>query len=251
MEKNDIALWSDITFKTHCYRKNYDLSCKNDNIITENEGEISVVRMSQHKPPLTIGEYSFSVWNIELGKKLGVNIKKLIKDQLLDNTYNELLDVVNNKQISINNLNRLILIHSLILHPDYRKHEITEEFMEFIYRDYYSDNNHDKIMIIALVRPFQNNPIDANYFLNEKSVTISENLGIYEKVSAKEYYLLNNFLKKDDKELNEYKIFSVANKCGFNRIGDSHLFLFSPEKIFNRLIEKNQEMYKLIPDETV
>jgi len=104
------------------------------------------------------------------------------------------------------------------------------------YRDFY----YIDIAIIMLVKPFQDNPIDADFYFNRKQVLVRESLDFSDaiSISATEYYSLNELSKKNDTELNEYKLFAVANKCGFNRINNSHLFLFSPEKIEERLLEK-------------
>jgi hypothetical protein len=57
---------------------------------------------------------------------------------------------------------------------------------------------------------------------------------------------LNSFhLEKQDTEKNEYKLFSVAAKCGFTRIGESYLFQYSPEKTIERMIEKREYKLKL------
>src|SRR5690606_33610830 len=123
---------------------------------------------------------------------------------------------------------------NFILHPNYRKHGITEEFIEFVYRGFYDDNN----IIIALVKPLQDNPIDIDFFLNQKHVEVRRVVKNYHDVDvvpAKEYYSIEDLFKKTDREINEYKLFALANKCGFNRIGDSNLFTFNPERILQRI----------------
>ena len=162
----DLDLWGRVTFKTCSYRKNIDFINDNENIITEYDGSISEIRLSEEKPPLIIGEYGFSVWNITLAKRFDVDINKLIYDHRIEDTYGELLNLIENKKIDVTKFNKLILIHSLILRKDYRKKGITEEFIETIYRDFYDSNN----AIIALVKPFQNNPIDSDFYLKRKFV---------------------------------------------------------------------------------
>ena len=51
-------------------------------------------------------------------------------------------------------------------------------------------------------------------------------------------------MNKRDVELNEYKLFSVASKCGFSRLDNSHLFQFSPDKIIERMLEKRDMLQK-------
>jgi len=244
MDKRNIAIWSNLTFKTRCYRKNYDFITDNEHIITEYDGSISVLRIPEGKSPLIIGEYGFSVWNIELGKILGIDFDKLIKAHRIEDTYSELRFVLSNKLINIADYKKVVLIHSLMLRPDYRKHGISEEFVEMIYRDFYDKKN----AILALVKPFQNNPVDADYYFSRKSVIINNETANTEKPSsipATEYYSLKELSEKDDREFNEYKLFSVATRCGFERIGESYLFWFTPDKTIERLmlkLEKSKEL---------
>lgn len=234
----DWNLWNDITFKTQGYRKNFDLVNANENFITEYDGTISEIRLTKRKPPRPVGEYGFSVWNIGLGKRFAVDFNKLIKEHSFENTYAELIRVIKKGEIDIKEYKKIVLVHTFILHKDYRKHGITEEFIEMLYRDFYCEN----VAIIMLVKPFQDNPIDADFYLNRKSVLIRESLDISDVIAvpATEYYSLNELINKKDKELNEYKLFAVANKCGFRRINESYLFLFSPEKIEERMLEKQK-----------
>lgn len=241
MNTTDWNMLIDITFRTQSYRKNFDFVSENENFITEHDGIISEIRIAQRKPPLIVGEYGFSVWNISTGMKFGVNFNKLIKEHQIENAYSELIYVIKNKALDIKKYNKIILIHSLILRADYRKRSLTEEFVEFLYRDFYDEKN----AIIALVKPFQNNSIDADYYSKRKSVPVRENLKTLHDVvdiPAIEYYSLNDLMKKNDVELNEYKLFNIASNCGFNRLSDSYLFIFSPEKTIERMTEKFKNM---------
>jgi hypothetical protein len=236
MNRNDWNLWSNLTFKTLGYRKNFDLVTMNENIITLYDGMVSEMRLTEQKPPRPVGEYGFSVWNIDLAQKLGVDLERLIKTHDVENTYSEFYNIIKMNVLDVHDYKKIVFIHSFILNEKYRKHGVTQEFIEMIYRDFYCDNT----AIIMLVKPFQDNPIDADFYFNRKKIKIKESLDENEDrlVSATEYYSLNELLEKDDKEFNEYKLFSVANKCGFNRINDSYLFIYSPEKTLKRLQEK-------------
>jgi len=231
----------DITFKTQSYHKNFDFVSENENFITEHDGIVTRVRIAERKPPLIVGEYGFSVWNIGTGTKFGVNFNKLIKEYQVENAYSELARVIKNKAFDIRKYNKIVIIHSLIIRADFRKRGITEEFVEFLYRDFYDEKN----AIIALVRPFQYNSIDADYYTNQKTVPVRENLKSLHDivdVPAIEYYSLKNLIDKKDTETNEYKLFNVASNCGFTRLDDSYLFQFSPEKTINRMTEKQNHM---------
>jgi len=234
--------YTNITFKIHGYHKNYDFSTEDENIITEYDGNVSELRIPQRKPPFVIGEYGISVWNIELGKILNVDFDTLISKYSVDDTYDELMRIINEKLIDINKYKKIIFVHSFILRAEYRKLGITEEFIEFIYRNFYDENS----AIIAMVKPFQNNPIDKDYYYKRKSIQVIKSMDFLDRldeIPAFEYYSLNDLYNKEDTEINEYKLFAVANKCGFKRISETHLFFFSPEKIQNKMIEKIK-MYK-------
>lgn len=236
MKRQDWKLWNNVTFKTLAYRKNFDIISINENIITLYDGMVSEIRLEKRKPPRPIGEYSFSVWNIGLGKKLNVNLEQLIMAHDSENTYSELFDVIKKNVIDVRNYKKIVFVHTLVLNKDYRKRGITQEFIEMLYRDFYCEDT----AIIMLVKPFQNNPIDADFYFNSKAVLIREtfNKSMDFSVSAREYYGLDELAMKTDTEMNEYKLFTIASKCGFKRINDSFLFLFSPENTLERMQKK-------------
>ena len=236
MDRMDLTLWSNITFKTQSYRKNYDIININENFITECDGTISELRIDERKPPRPVGEYGFSIWNIELGNKFNVNFNKLFKEHAHEDTYSELINLIKKNEININDYKKIVLIHTLVIHKDYRKHGITEEFAEMFYRDYYSDD----IAVIILVEPFQDNQIDADFYLNHKRVLVRNTLKVNDVIGipAVKYYSLNELMENDDTEMIEYKLFTVANRCGFNRINDSHLFIYTPDKTIDRMKSK-------------
>ena len=236
MNRLDWNLWSNITFKTQGYRKNFDMVNFNENFITEYDGTIAEIRFKKRKPPRPVGEYGFSVWNIAMGESFAVNFHKLIKEHAFEDTYRELIDVIKKEKINIKDYKKIVLVHTFVVKKEYRKRGITEEFTEMLYRDFYNED----VAIIVLVKPFQDNPIDADFFNNRKMVLVRESLNQLEAVGvpATQYYSLDELVANKDTELNEYKLFSVANRCGFERINESHLFLFSPEKIAERMSEK-------------
>jgi len=236
MDKKGWKVWNNLTFKTQGYRKNFDLATENDSIVTLYNGTISELRLSEKIPPIVVGEYGFSVWHLSLGKALKANLNKLIRAHSMENIYDELITLIENKKFEIDKYDKIVFIHGLVIHPDYRKIGVTEEFIESIYRDFYGDN----VGIIALVKPIQDNVIDADFYFRHKTVPVRNNLTEIDLVPAVEYYSLADFMGKTDTEINEYKLYSVAQKCGFERINSSHLFIFSPEKIVERMMEKQQ-----------
>lgn len=237
MEKQDLELWNNITFKTQGYRKNFDFINTNEKFITEYEGIITELRIKKRKPPRPVGEYSFSVWNIGLGEKFDVDFDKLFKQHGADDLYKELVDMIKENEINIKKYKKIVLVQTLVLSKEYRKHGITEEFVEMLYRDFY----YEDVAIIMLVKPYQNNLVNAEYFKHKK-VLVRETLKPTDIIGilATDYYSLNELLDKDDIELNEYKLFALVNKCGFQRLNGSHLFLLLPEKIEERMIEKQK-----------
>lgn len=226
MNYKNWELWNNITFNTHGYRKNFDILNINENIITEYDGTISELRIAEQKSPTIIGEYRFSAWNLDLGRKVNANVSELINKYKNEDSYHELINVVSNNEINLNNINKLIIIHSFVLHNDYRKHELTEEFIEAFYHDYYDENT----LILGLFKPFQDNFFDSEYYLKQKRINSIAH--------ALEYYSLDEFLNKNDDEFNEYKLFALASRLGFKQIDDSYLFTYNPNQTLMRMREK-------------
>lgn len=240
IDGDKVMLWNSLTFVTKHYRKNYNfIEDFNDNFITECEGKITQVRFENNQPPRTAGEYSCSVFNLSLANKLGFDLIESIGMQNDLDSYSELYQLIKNGSLSLKGVNKLVVIHTLVVHPDLRKKEITEEFIEAIYRDHYDDN----VKILALVKPVQDNNIDYEYFFMEKNVKIRTTSKIgspYKIVPAYDYYGLDLLLDKNDNEINYYKLYALASKCGFKRIEESNIFEFQPDKILKRLKEKFQ-----------
>jgi len=225
---------NEIAFETQGYRKNFDL-LKNDNIISEYVGRISKLNIDELKPPFKIGEYIFSVWDLSLAKLLNINVLKLMKTYKIRNAYNELHGLISNKDLDIKKYRKIVVIHSLIVHPDYRKNEIVEEFIEFIYRDYYADD----IAVIVLAKPLQHNKFEFDFY-SKQTIRSYKQLddNDYDLISVKEYYSLDKLINEYKDETIMYKLYAVAVKCGFNRINESNLFIFAPDFTINRINEK-------------
>jgi hypothetical protein len=241
---NLYGIWDNTTFKTVSYHKNFDLVNDDESLITEYRGTISLIRLSEYKPPLIMGEFELSEWNVGLGIKFETDLIKLVKKHKLEVLYAELLNMIKTKKIDITKYKKIVFLANLIIRPDFRKFGLTEEFIELLYREHYNEGD----AIIALVKPLQDNPIDKDYYYNQKIVEIHlslQNNNEIEFLPAVDYYKLNELLEKKDTETNEYKLFSVAAKCGFSRIGESYLFEYSPEKTVQRMIEKREYVKKV------
>lgn len=237
MNKKEWDIWSNLTFKTNGYRKNFDFINENDNIITEYNGTISELKIADNIPPKIIGEYGFSTINTNLSNSFGIDLNKLLKLHRKENAYAELIELVEQKEISFIDCDKVVLIHGLVIHPDYRKLGVTEEFIEMIYRDFNAENT----AIIALVKPFQDNVNISEYYYKIKNVRVYRQfmqINEIETVPAREYYGLDALRNESDKEMNEYKLFAVAQRCGFTRIAENHLFMLNPLNVYNRIKEK-------------
>jgi hypothetical protein len=225
-EYNFPDLLKKITFKTITYNKNFDVIEKYESFITEYLGVVSLVRMNEEKPAIQIGEYYVSSFNFKLAKECNVDLIKSILRHKNEDSYKDLINIIKNNEIDLNNYNKIVYINNFIIKPEYRKKGITEEFIEYLYRNFYDE----KSLIICLVKPFQLISDDYNYFLKTKKIEIKSFIGEkqHKTTSAKEYYLLDDLKNIKDIELNEYKLFGLAVKCGLNRINNSYIFTFTP-----------------------
>ena len=241
-------LWDDLTFKSTAYRKNFDIIIEGENIITENIGTITKIQLFERKPPLVVGDYGFTILNIKIAKELNVDVHGLINEFNPQLAYNQLEDVIKNNDFDVYKYDKVIIIQNLVVGKEFRKMGVVEEFVEMLYREHY----HENVAIIGLVLPFQYNPFDFEYYDKYKMITIKDEIGDdsndKEVLAMKHFKLAELINEKDDRETNEYKLFAVADRCGFKRIGESYLFLFSPEKTRERLKEKwmyIKKLYKL------
>jgi hypothetical protein len=229
------TLISNISFKTKCYRKNYDLTIPDEHIITEYEGEISLLRINEKKLPKLIGEFGFSVWDVSLGEFLNINIEELLEAQSDNTTYSNMLSLIKNNEFNYKKYNKILFIHTLIIKEEFRNNEIGEEFVEYIYRDFHNENT----AIVFLALPFQYDDNQMEYYSKHKKININEMDNVQNKtISAYEYYSLDKFMDKNDYELNKLKIYSTTHKYGFDRISNSDLFIMNHHNILNRMLKK-------------
>ena len=228
------SLWKDITFKNTSYRKNYDLASPNDSIVTECNGTIHKTNTNLKEPAILIGEYAISIWDLRLGQLLTKRILDILKYYKNETVYSSLIKEIKRGNVQIDNYDRLVIVHSLIIHPNYRKNSLPEEFLEMVYREWY----HDKCIIIIHTKPIQYNKGNYDYYFNHLKVEPMKGI---EPTPAVDYYGLSSFIADKDEERDHYRVYGVAKRCGMNRVGRSNLFTLSPEWSINRVIQKNLE----------
>ncbi len=228
MENNNWDLWENISFKTTRYSKNFDFITKNENILTDYDVVISKLNIKERQKATIIGEGKFSLINLEIGRRYGFDIPQLIKDYDYEFVYSELYDILEKKQLNLDKHKKILILQRLVVSKPYRGHEITEEYMEMIHRNYYDENT----LIVSLVRPFQYDYIINDYYVGENNSNLING-------SLFNYFSLDTFSNKRDEETNCYKLFAIANRCGFSRVGDSFLFQYSPKKTQKRMDNKH------------
>lgn len=230
MSYSNIKIHNGLTFRTFLFGKNYDVDLRGDNLISEYDGTISYKNYSNKKKSEIIGEFAVSVWNLELANKLGVNIieEMLPTNEIID-TYREFEYALDNKVIDLSEIipNKLVFVHNLILKPEYRNKGITNEFVEFIYRNFYSEI---ETLVLFLVKPIQTNPMELFFF--------SEN-----EKNGDDKYKIKKLLESDDLEMAEYKLFNLARKSGLKRIdNETHLFELVGDEVFERIKAKRNRI---------
>jgi hypothetical protein len=237
-----------ITFKIKTYHRNFDFIDKYELFISEYQGTISYNRINENKYPLQIGEFYYVIYNNELAKLCNVDI---IKNNLLkhkeEESYHDLIHLIKtdkNFKKSLNNYNKIIYINNFILKKEYKKLGITEEFSEFLFKNYHT--NDQNTLILWLVKPIQLIKDDFEYFTKEKKIEIKSSIKnkYIEQISANEYYNLSDYNHINDIEMNEYLLFDKAVKCGFKRIDESYIFKYDPDIniIINNIKEKSKEI---------
>lgn len=245
-ENNELyKLWDDLSFKTTSYRKNFDIIIEGENILTEHIGTISKIQMFERKPPIIVGDYGFSVLNIKIARELNINVHDLIDEFSPQLAYEEIEKIIGENHFDVYQYDKIIIIQNLVVGKEFRKKGVVEEFIEMLYREHYTE----KTAIMALVLPFQYNPFDFEYYNKYKMIPTKDEFGKdipTGEVLAMKHFSLDKLVdEKDDRETNEYKVFAIADRCGFERIGESYLFSYNPEKTKKRLNDKWSYVKKL------
>lgn len=219
-------LLKNITFKSTSYIRNYDFFNNGDNVIIETDGSILLTNINAKVKSTLIGEYSTSLWNLDLMRLMGNDINNLLVETEGQIIYDQFNECIINKNIDLNDYDRILFIHTVVIHSNYRKKGVFFEFIESIYRTYYTN----KTLILILAKPFQNNDMDEDYYRLRKEVVVDN-----KPISALKYYSLNQYYDKTDTELNEYKLYNIVNKCGFDRLSNTNLFKLNIDRFLTKL----------------
>ena len=235
---------NNISFEIFGFRKNAPLIIDNDEIISEYNGNILKLRIEERKPPIIIGEFNYSIWNIHMGRMINADIMKIFNSFKTEKTYSEFIKLIENNHFNLKNYNRLLFMHNVIVHPDYRKSNITEELIENVFREFYDK----KTAIMGLFVPIQYDNVNYDFYIGNKKVKQKNGLGIndFKYVSAGKYYELENIKnEKKDIEFDSYKLYSLAIKLNFERIENTSLFLLNNEKMVNKVFDKHKTINEI------
>lgn len=238
----NLKVLENLAFKTKLCHRNFDMISINESFTTDLEGSITLVRIEENLPPLQIGEFYINVFNFDIARTFNVDLLPLIYGHNKEGSYVDFIDLIKTSSkkslIDLDTVNKIYYVNNFIIRPEFKKLGVVEEFAEFLYKNFYNVNNE----ILLLVKPFQSIKDDYKYFTTERWVENRMNLQSpdTEITLARDYYKLNKLLDyNDDLELNTYKLFAVASKCGFVRtIDDSFIFRFEPGKIIKRIKTK-------------
>lgn len=235
-----ILISKDIVFKPLAFCRNFDMFTIDDSFVQNISGEINETNIAERALPTLIGEFTINIYNVSLANYFGANIIdefELNAETSIIN--NEIFKVVKNG-LDINKYNKIIYINNLIFVPNRRGYNIVDEFIEFVFRTYYTMDT----LILFYVKPFQYIHDDFNYFSTIKTVDIRNNIKTksYKKISANLFYGLDGLKNNEsDEEIETYKIYSIASRNGLHRIDNSDIFeMRNIEKILKRIKQKKE-----------
>lgn len=241
--KRESDIINNIVFKSTSYDRNYDFGLKNDSYVKTIQGYINFIQTGIHRPTMPIGEYLYNVFNVSLAKNNKVNFIELLNDWCETNEiYIDLIDLFKTNKIDANKYNKIVYIPTLILNDKFRKQNVADEFVKYIKREFYGEN----VLILFLVKPFQQIEDDFNYFCTERTIEIKayekcdnyvefeanvneinnkskHSITIY-KIPALRYYNLGGELFNTDHEISQYKLYAHAQKLGLTKIDDTNIF---------------------------
>ena len=242
MKIEEIEFWGNLSFKTTLYRKNVDFIYCDENIITPIDGVVNSLRIPERKRPILVGEYNLTIWNLKTGRENNVDFDKLLNTYNVENPYRDMLTAYYSHSIDFIDYDKLIIVEFFIVKPDYRKQGVTEEFFEMLYNDFYIN---ERTAIIGIFTPLQEEHPYFDYVCYGDSINVKENTKDADVfLGGNEYYNIKKYLRDDDYERRKYKLYSVASRCGLNRIGETDLFLFDPNIITSRYKTKLEVMRK-------
>lgn len=244
LNKNkETEIVKNIVFKSTSYDRTYDFDLEYDSYVKTILGYINYIQVNVHRPTMPIGEYMYNVFNVALAKINRVNFMNLLNSYCETNEiYVDLIDLLKSNKIDVNQYNKIVYIPTIILNEKFRNKNVVSEFIKYIKREFYGEN----VLILFLVKPFQQIEDDFNYFCSERTIEIKSyhkccdleefeanvreinnkskhTITIY-KIPALRYYNLNGEMFNIDHEISQYKLYAHAQKLGLIKIDDGNIF---------------------------
>lgn len=231
--KKDIRLffinYERIVFEVTTRTSNVDVLTPNDSMITICDG---IIRDVKPNKTIKIGDFNINIIHIGMADILNVKFDDIIKGLAFGELCDDLTTINNDNSTHLNSYKKVIIVSAFILIKKYRKKNILDEFLEFLYKNYYNKD----YLILFQALPFQYNEIMSELVF---TFNATDSKGKITDNTIYDYYELNEFEKEDDQELNKFKLYGHMTKHGCKRIGDTDMFRFYPHYIENKIIDKN------------
>lgn len=184
------------------------------------EGQIT--KLFEPHYPKTIGIFELYIYDIQKSKDFELIDKTLeiIKDYSseISGKFTNIYKFVEDQNINFLEKDRVIILTSCILLPDYRGRDVISELIKSIYLTHFTNNS----LFIVNANPIQNIHSELDTHLYEYPIEISDGNGNYKLEISGNYFKLDSLPEMD--EAYEYKLFAKMLKLGFKKFGDTSYF---------------------------
>jgi hypothetical protein len=196
--------------------------------------------------PINIGYFEMDVLNLRGARRFGKFdslIDNTIRDEdHIDGTYVEANHAIEAENVNLDNVDRIVFLKNVIVHPNYRGKDILPELIKSVYLTHYTRNT----LFMALAKPIQSIPnkveeMCSDYYDwlqvdgNKKS---TGEIADREKVNIGKYYKLDTLPEED--EGHYYKLYAKLTKLNMSQMGNTSFFCYKTENDILEMIELNK-----------
>lgn len=219
-----------LTFTSIGHHKNYDFMFKDESYFNGFEGKITKLRVNEKLKPEVIGCYEFEMWRNDISEQLGLNLNDYLYRFKDYSDFYHITDIIDDKKIDLKKYDKIVFVNTLMLKSEYRGMDVTSEFVEYMYRNYFDRQT----LMLFLIKPVQNN-LDFNDIYNNSTIKLEDG----SVIKKSKLFELNKFIDLDF-EISEFKLFNLAKKSGLERINGSNIFMLNPTKVLTRMANKHE-----------
>lgn len=188
-----------------------------------------MLKIDLDKKPKTIGMFELHTYDLKKSKMFNSydEVLEILEELSYDKNsrFHKLTELIKDYgEMSIFNLDKVLFLKSVIIHPDYRGQGIFKELIKSIYLTQYNKGS----LFIINSAPIQNVSDEFDFHMKQYYINVKNDDGTISNLTTGNYFDLHTLPSAD--EGYNYKLYAKMQSLNLTQFEDSELFYFMDEK---------------------